>query len=717
MKLEDKLGDKMFNKNKAFTIFGILLCLSINKSCAFTGEDAKPFYKYPDYAYMYVGNDKFEKFNRKMFNFNSKLNKYAIKPVHTIWASVMPEYGMERIQCATTNIEYPIRLFSTLIQKDFGAAKTETMRFFTNTTIGLGGLYDPAKSLLKINPVSENMEQALAGCHIKPGPYLVIPVLSSTSPRGITGRILDTALNPSSYIATPILALVKAGLFVNKTSTMQPIAKMIESTYADPYDIAKKLYGIDMYIKCSNLDRKDVLYSDNYKQEDELVNDDEIDLAETELNAIDKEKTKDELSVNDILQGGANIDNVILKSYNLNNSKLMADMMLFDYNPQCPVVDAMRTALFELPGIDDSIWNELSVWNRCFSKKIKTSSINFTPNKQNYKYEYLLQKNKNSPLAIIFPSIGEGANSHHSVVLAKLFYDEGYSVLMLGSHFQWEFVKSMPDGYRPGIPAKDAQYVHDLTAKIVNTLETKNNCKFNNNVVIGTSFGAMMTLFIADMEAKNSTLSAVKYISINPPIELLYAMKQIDMNNQEWNRNPYGLKEKVGVTAAKVLDMYNSKDNLDTEKSITMPFSEEEGKLITGFLLHQKLSDLVYTIENGSKANPKEIYGVINNMNYQDYAKKYLLANNYENMEELNRDTSLFSIEDYLQNNDNYKIYHTLDDYLVNQRLLKQLKQCSDKKLVLIDHGSHLGYMYRKEFIDELKKDISLHSDKLAANK
>lgn len=34
--------------------------------------------------------------------------------------------------------------------------------------------------------------------------------------------------------------------------------------------------------------------------------------------------------------------------------------------------------------------------------------------------------------------------SSHSVLLAKLFYDAGYSVVIQGSHFQWEFVKSMP---------------------------------------------------------------------------------------------------------------------------------------------------------------------------------------------------------------------------------------------------------------------------------
>ena len=90
-----------------------------------------------------------------------------------------------------------------------------------------------------------------------------------------------------------------------------------------------------------------------------------------------------------------------------------------------------------------------------------------TPNKDNYKFRYIMQKDKNAPLAIIFPSIGEGINSHHSIIWAKIFYDEGYSVAILGSHFQWEFVKSMPDSYRPGIPTVDAKYLQELTKKIV----------------------------------------------------------------------------------------------------------------------------------------------------------------------------------------------------------------------------------------------------------
>ena len=60
--------------------------------------------KYPDYAKMYLGEDIHENFNRKMFNLNSKLNKYVARPVHIIWSSIMPKFGMDRIRDVYNNI-------------------------------------------------------------------------------------------------------------------------------------------------------------------------------------------------------------------------------------------------------------------------------------------------------------------------------------------------------------------------------------------------------------------------------------------------------------------------------------------------------------------------------------------------------------------------------------------------------------------------------------
>jgi ABC-type transporter lipoprotein component MlaA len=627
---------------------------------------------------------------------------------------------MDRLQGVANNIEYPIRLVSSLIQKDFKTSKNETIRFFTNSILGLGGMYDPAKHLFHIEQAHEDMEQALAGCNIKSGQFFVLPVLSFTNFRGILGKILDMALNPSCYIGTPVLAIVKAGLTINKTSYAQSLIKMLESTYADPYEIAKKIYGLDSFIKCQNLDRTDVSKNLFVKTNDEETPSNEPvselvkkqkepkEVTENEDTFVKMEVTS-ELIIPDLLYGGTAIDDEITKNNTAEDFKLQPDIILKNYNPQNPVVDSMRTALFQLPNVDESIWNDLSIWNRSFNKQIKTSSVNIVEGKDDYKFRYILQKKcKKSPVAIIYPSIGEGINSSHSVLLAKLFYDAGYSVIIQGSHFQWEFVKSMPDNYYPGLPAYDAQNLRLVSSKILEKLSQKYDYEFENKVIIGTSFGALTALFVGEKEYKNNTLGDLKIISICPPVDLIYAMKQVDKNSEDWNKSPEEFKQRVALTAAKIVNLYKIKNENENIEINNLPFSEEEGKLITGFIMHQKLSDLIFTIENSSKSKKSDIYYMLNNMGYQDYAQKYLITDKTQTCDDLSFEVSLHSIAHYLTYSDNYKIYHSLNDYLTSNSQLKRLKQYTGEKTVFLDNGAHLGFMYRKEFIDDLKETISL---------
>ena len=571
--------------------------------------------RYPDYCKEYIGKDKFEKFNRKMFNFNAKLNKYALRPIHVVWASIMPKYGMDRIQSAYHNIEYPKRLVSSLLQRDFKAAKNETVRFLANSTIGLGGMYDPAKKLFKIEPMEEDIEQALCKCKVKRGPFLVLPIINATTPRALAGRLIETGLDPTTYVASPVAALVKMGLLINRTSFMQPLSIYMERTYADPYDIARKLYGMENYIKNSNLDRKEILDIESKIIEEVTVDSGENLMASanaaagligegevlkipeeiqietsTEAKKLDEhndrellkisgepdaekkmEEETDKIATNEVLKGGAYTDDTLKEAIQSTLEELKPDIILKNFNPQTPVVDSMRTALFDLPGIDESIWSELSIWNRSFSKRIKTGTIELTPDREKYKYRYIMQKDKSSPVAILYPSIGEGIMSHHSVVLAKLFYDAGYSVIIQGSHFHWEFIKSMPKDYRPGLPSRDADKLKIATGKIIDTLENKYETKFSKKVLLGTSFGAVTTLFVADKENKENTLGINKYISINPPVELMFALKELDKNNDSWNKNPSNLKHKTAVTAAKILKLVEQKDEPDFKPVISLP--------------------------------------------------------------------------------------------------------------------------------------------------
>ena len=177
---------------------------------------------------------------------------------------------------------------------------------------------------------------------------MVMPVLNACTPRSWCGRMLEAALDPSVYLATPLTSIIKFGLMVNRTSYMQPLAKMIESTYADPYDIQKKLYGLENYIRNSNLDRKDLL-----ETEAELVQEGQSSLAEEMIAQLGNNENSD---MEEGTPTGMAAELELIKK-----PPLTPDIVLDDYNPQTPVIDSMRTALFDDNSVDKSMWNELSI--------------------------------------------------------------------------------------------------------------------------------------------------------------------------------------------------------------------------------------------------------------------------------------------------------------------------------------------------------------------
>lgn len=676
----------------------LLICVTVFSTQTIKAKEAQPEKcippaKYPDYSTMYLGEDKFEGINRKIFLFNSGLNKYILRPANILWASVMPLYGMDRIKGIYTNIQYPKRLVSTIIQKDFKATRDETLRFLANSTIGLGGMFDPAKSCFKINPTDEDLEQALCKCKIKQGPYIVVPGFTGATTRDLASKVLECPLDPSLYVASPITAIAKASMILNKTTYMQPLSKMLESTFADPYDITKKLYGIEKYIKTKNYDRTDL------KESYEKI-------------AVTEENTNAELAQNaDGAASIAKIEDTNNSSFLLNiepeerEEVLKADVELSEYNPQCPLTDAMRTILFNVENVNKSAWSEMSLWNRSFDKQVKNANISLFEDREKYPYRYILQKEKNSPIAILYPSFAENSNAHHNLMFAKILYDEGYSVIFQGNPFHWSFAKSMPQEYHPGLPKQDAQYLRLVSKKILDTLEKKYECKFGEKILIGTSMGAVDALFVGNLEKEDPQIHFSKIIAVSPPVELVFALKQIDKFSDEWSKNIATTQENAAQSASKILKMKNNPESVAKDK---LPFSEDEARLITCFYMRQKLSDLIFAIENIPVSKKTDFYQKFNNMNFRDYSEKYMLSSDQTSLEDLNFDTSLYSIAEYLASADNYKIYHSLDDYYVNTSQLQKLRELSREKAVYLDRGSHLGFLYRDEFLNMLKNDITL---------
>ena len=189
--------------------------------------------------------DPLESFNRAMFRFNDKLYFWVLKPVAQGYKKVVPEAPRVGVKNFFSNLKFPIRFVSCLLQADFSGAAAEFGRFAVNTIWGVGGLLDPAsRKQLNIPKKEADLGQTLGVYGLGQGFYLVLPVLGPYSARDSIGIAGDYFLYPVSYITPWYDGLaVRAYETVNDTSLRIGDYEFIKEAAIDPYVALRDAYS------------------------------------------------------------------------------------------------------------------------------------------------------------------------------------------------------------------------------------------------------------------------------------------------------------------------------------------------------------------------------------------------------------------------------------------------------------------------------------------
>lgn len=181
-------------------------------------------------------SDPLEPVNRAFFKFNDKLYFWVLKPVAKGYSTVAPEPFRESVKRFFVNVRYPVRLVNNLLQAKFKGAGIETLRFLANTTVGIGGLFDPAQDEWNLKPYTEDLDQTLGFYGLPTGAYLNWPIFGPSSIRGTAGMLGDSLLSPWNYFDN--LALIygtRAGDTVNSTSLRLGEYEKFKASAFDPY--------------------------------------------------------------------------------------------------------------------------------------------------------------------------------------------------------------------------------------------------------------------------------------------------------------------------------------------------------------------------------------------------------------------------------------------------------------------------------------------------
>ncbi len=154
--------------------------------------------------------DPLEPVNSAVFEFNYRLDKYVVKPAAKVYNFFIPPDVQQSFSNVFQNIRFVPRLFNNLFQAKFQGAGIELSRFLINSTLGVGGLFDPAKIMFELETPQEDLGQTLGTYGVGPGPFLMIPFLGPFTLRDGIGFIGDSFLDPFNWLVLPFIEIADA---------------------------------------------------------------------------------------------------------------------------------------------------------------------------------------------------------------------------------------------------------------------------------------------------------------------------------------------------------------------------------------------------------------------------------------------------------------------------------------------------------------------------
>jgi len=187
--------------------------------------------------------DPWESFNDKTFYFNFNLaDHYAIKPAAKVWSRI-PDQMRQSLANAFYNLAMPRRFVNKVFQGRFPSAGIELTRFVVNTTVGVAGLFDVA-SRIGLEKSDADTGETFAVYGVKPGPYLVLPLLPPLDVRDAFGFAADSFMDPLSWFITPIGADFgrAAAQRLNERANNMKLYDDVEDTSLDLYAAVRNGY-------------------------------------------------------------------------------------------------------------------------------------------------------------------------------------------------------------------------------------------------------------------------------------------------------------------------------------------------------------------------------------------------------------------------------------------------------------------------------------------
>jgi phospholipid-binding lipoprotein MlaA len=155
--------------------------------------------------------DPWEKYNRKMHRFNMAVDRAVARPLARAYSKVVPRPIRLGVSNFFNNLGQPVSILNALLQGKPKQAAQSLGRFALNSTLGIGGIFDPATAA-KLPNRSEDFGQTLGVWGWKRSRYVELPFFGPRTVRDTFGMVGDAPLSPLRQIERDRIRIPLQGL-------------------------------------------------------------------------------------------------------------------------------------------------------------------------------------------------------------------------------------------------------------------------------------------------------------------------------------------------------------------------------------------------------------------------------------------------------------------------------------------------------------------------
>ncbi len=213
------------NNKRLVALLAMLACAMSTPALAQEDEDGDPF----------------EGLNRGFYSFNDGLDRHFFQPVAEGYVKVTPSPVRKGVTNFFDNVSYINVIFNDVLQGKLGQFVRDSGRFVVNSTVGIGGLFDPATSM-GLTQGNEDLGQTFGVWGAGEGAYLVLPLFGPDTIRDVPDRVTASFLNPLFYLNSVVTIPLTALNAINSRANLLEASRVRDQAALDPYVFTREAF-------------------------------------------------------------------------------------------------------------------------------------------------------------------------------------------------------------------------------------------------------------------------------------------------------------------------------------------------------------------------------------------------------------------------------------------------------------------------------------------